>query len=80
MIVLDTNVLVRLATQEPQSQWLLILDRLRHETSYILKTVLLETEWILRSLYERSATEIYHFFAYLLETKYFAFEDENIYY
>ena len=77
MIVIDTNILVRLATQEPQNQWLAIVDRIRSDTAYILKTVLLETEWVLRATYQRTASEIGSFFTYLLESDGFLFEDET---
>jgi predicted nucleic-acid-binding protein len=51
MIAVDTNVLVRLLTFDDPSQG----ERARHlfasNRIFVPKTVLLETEWVLRSLY-----------------------------
>jgi predicted nucleic-acid-binding protein len=51
MIAVDTNVVVRLLTVDEPDQ----ADRAKRlfaaETVYLSKTVLLETEWVLRKLY-----------------------------
>lgn len=51
VIAVDTNVVIRLLTQDDAAQ----SERTRHlfatETIFLPKTVLLECEWVLRSLY-----------------------------
>ncbi|MGB7415869.1 MAG: type II toxin-antitoxin system VapC family toxin [Thermosynechococcaceae cyanobacterium] len=66
MISVDTNVIVRFLTQddEPQSQRALRL--FEREELFILVTVLLETEWVLRFAYEFSPLEIAGAFRKLL--------------
>jgi predicted nucleic-acid-binding protein len=51
MLAVDTNVVVRFLTADDpkQSRWALAL--VRDTPIWIAKTVLLETEWVLRSLY-----------------------------
>lgn len=52
MIAVDTNVLVRLVTNDNPSQALRAARLLRNHKVFIPKTVLLETEWVLRCAYE----------------------------
>ncbi len=53
MISVDTNILVRYVTNDDPSQAKLALAVLaRKEDIFIAKTVLLETEWVLRAVYE----------------------------
>ena len=58
VIAVDTNVVVRLLTGDDPVQ----LERARHlfetETIFLPKTVVLETEWVLRSLYGLSSRDI----------------------
>lgn len=52
MIAVDTNVLVRFLVGDDPKQAARAASLLRRNTSvWISKTVLLETEWVLRSLY-----------------------------
>jgi predicted nucleic-acid-binding protein len=51
MVAVDTNVLVRLLTRDDPPQALRADALFRSEEVWIAKTVLLETEWVLRSLY-----------------------------
>jgi predicted nucleic acid-binding protein len=58
VIAVDTNIVVRLLTGDDPAQ----LDRARRlfeaETVFLPKTVMLETEWVLRSLYGLAPQEI----------------------
>ena len=60
VIAVDTNIVVRLLTGDDPAQ----LERVRRlfetETIFLPKTVVLETEWVLRSLYGLSSREIVH--------------------
>lgn len=51
MHAVDTNVLVRLLTGDDASQTKRAVALFTKETIFIPKTVLLETEWVLRRLY-----------------------------
>jgi predicted nucleic-acid-binding protein len=57
MHAVDTNVLVRLLTGDDAEQTKRVAALFKRETIYVPKTVLLETEWVLRRLYglERKA-------------------------
>ena len=66
MIAVDTNVVVRLLTGDDLAQ----LERARAlfetETIFLPKSVILETEWVLRTLYGKSSREIAHALAALV--------------
>jgi predicted nucleic-acid-binding protein len=51
MLAVDTNVLVRFLTGDDAQQAKRALALFRDAQVWIAKTVLLETEWVLRSLY-----------------------------
>ncbi len=57
MIAIDTNIVVRLITADDERQLALALDLVSREDAFITLTVLLETEWVLRSRfgYDRKA-------------------------
>ena len=52
MIAVDTNVLVRLLTGDDPAQTQRSVELFAQESILIPKTVLLETEWVLRYSYE----------------------------
>ena len=52
MISVDTNLLVRILTNDDPSQARRAVKILKSDDIYIPKTVLLETEWVLRHAYE----------------------------
>lgn len=54
MIAVDTNVLVRLLTADDPAQTERAVTLFRNEQVLIPKTVLLETEWVLRFSYKLS--------------------------
>lgn len=51
MLAIDTNVLVRLLTADHPQQSPKAKELLERETVFVALTVLLETEWVLRSAY-----------------------------
>jgi predicted nucleic-acid-binding protein len=58
MIAFDTNVLVRVLTNDDPAQARRAMARLRSDTVWISRTVLLETEWVLRHAYGLDAGAI----------------------
>ena len=58
MHAVDTNVLVRLLTGDDADQTKRVAALFKKETIYIPKTVLLETEWVLRRLYRLNSMVI----------------------
>jgi predicted nucleic-acid-binding protein len=58
MIALDTSVLVRVVTADDPGQLEAALAVMRSNALWVCKTVLLETEWVLRFTYELSRSEI----------------------
>ncbi len=69
MIAVDTNVLVRLLTADDPKQTAAVRALFAAETIWIAKTVLLETAWVLRSLYGFEETAISDAFTRLLGLK-----------
>jgi predicted nucleic-acid-binding protein len=67
MIALDTNVLVRVLTNDDPEQAKRAMRRMRSDTAWIGRTVLLETEWVLRHAYGLDAAVIGKAFTTLLE-------------
>ena len=81
MIGLDTNVLVRFLVRDDEMQFararrLLQREMGKGEPVLINLLVLLETEWVLRSRYELSKSEILGAFSGLLDAAELLFEDE----
>ena len=52
MIAIDTNILVRLITRDDRAQAKRAAALFEREEIFVAKTVLLETEWVLRFSYE----------------------------
>lgn len=78
MIALDTNVLVRYFTGDDPAQARAALALIEREASlFIPKTVLLETEWVLRGGYARERREILTAFAILFDLPNVSIEDEE---
>jgi predicted nucleic-acid-binding protein len=78
MTALDTNVLIRILTRDDtaQSQRATVFIR-GQDRVFILKTVLLEVEWVLRSSYRFGREAILLGLRSLLGTANFQIEDEN---
>ena len=58
MISVDTNILVRILTNDDPIQARRALKVLKSDDIYIPKTVILETEWVLRYAYEIGRSNI----------------------
>jgi predicted nucleic-acid-binding protein len=76
VIAVDTNVLVRLLTGDEPKQEAAARSLFASETIWIAKTVLLETAWVLRSLYGFEESAIHDAFTKLLGLKNVHAEDE----
>ncbi len=66
MIAFDTNLLVRVAVADDAEQVAVVRQLIAQNTIFISRTVLLETEWVLRSVYKKTPTDIHRFFQALL--------------
>lgn len=77
MISVDTNVLVRLLTGDDKIQSKKAFDLFHNESIFITKTVMLETEWVLRFAYKFSANDIVGAFQKLLGQVNVAVEDNQ---
>jgi predicted nucleic-acid-binding protein len=77
MIAVDTNVLVGLLTGDDSRQEAAARSLFTREPIWIAKTVLLETGWVLRSLYGLEETEIRAAFTKLLGLENVHAEDES---
>ncbi|MGD0666437.1 MAG: type II toxin-antitoxin system VapC family toxin [Bryobacteraceae bacterium] len=77
MIAVDTNVLVRLLTGDDPKQAAAARRLFASQPIWIAKTVLLETAWVLRSLYGFEQTAIREAFTKLLGLKNVKAEDES---
>ena len=75
MIAFDTNLLVRIAVNDDLKQAEIAEQLLDSNEVFISRTVLLETEWALRSVYKKSRTEIAQYFENALMTKNFVMEN-----
>jgi predicted nucleic-acid-binding protein len=75
MIAVDTNVLLRFLINDSEAQHQKAFRLFSEHAVYILKTVLLETEWVLRGSFELSHTVISEAFQKLLLQKGVHIED-----
>jgi predicted nucleic-acid-binding protein len=58
MIAIDTNVVVRLLTQDDEQQYAKSLKLFQEQDIFIPNTVILETEWVLRFAYQFKPADI----------------------
>jgi predicted nucleic-acid-binding protein len=63
MLAIDTNVVIRYLTQDNPRQSLRARALVDNQDVFVATTVLLETEWVLRSVYGRKPHELVHAFA-----------------
>jgi predicted nucleic-acid-binding protein len=75
MIAVDTNVLVRLVTNDDPKQSPRAAQLFVREDVLVPKTVLLETEWVLRGAYDLAPTVIRSAFERLLAVPSVTLED-----
>ena len=78
MIALDTNVVVRLLTGDDARQSRKVVRLLAENETWVAKSALLETEWVLRRAYELSPEVIGEAFRKLLGLPTLAVEDEPV--
>ncbi|MDO8958380.1 MAG: type II toxin-antitoxin system VapC family toxin [Rhodocyclaceae bacterium] len=67
MIALDTNMLVRALVADHPDQVAVVRQLIAGDTIFVSRTVLLETEWVLRARYKKTPPELLKFFRALLE-------------
>jgi predicted nucleic-acid-binding protein len=68
VIAFDTNLLVRALVADNPEQVAVVRRLIADDTVFLSRTVLLETEWVLRSRYQKDRGELLRFFTALLET------------
>jgi predicted nucleic-acid-binding protein len=76
MTAVDTNVVVRLLTQDDPKQYAAVKSLFAAGPIWIAKTVLLETAWVLRSFYGFEESEIRDALTHLLGLKNVHTEDK----
>lgn len=78
MIGIDTNILVRYLTQDDESQFHKILRIFNRKAAlfFVCEVVLVETDWVLRRVYEWDGDEIADAFARLMTIHNLGFENE----
>ena len=69
MIAFDTNLLVRAAVNDDLEQVAIVRRLLLSHEVFIPRTVLLETEWVLRASYKKTRDQIAGFFKDLLDVE-----------
>ncbi len=69
MIAFDTNLLIRLPLDDAPAQADVAEALLADNAVFIPRTVLLESEWVLRASYHKTRAHISQFFVELLETE-----------
>jgi predicted nucleic-acid-binding protein len=79
MIGLDTNVLIRYLTRDDESQYRATMKLLMRKSAnfFVADLVLVETDWVLFSLFDWTRDEIADAFARLLQIHNLQFEDED---
>lgn len=77
MIAVDTNVIVRLLTGDDARQPARARELFESETIWLAKTVVLETEWVLRRLHGFSGREVGEALAALIALPAVRCEDET---
>ncbi len=77
MIALDTNVIIRVVTADDPRQLKVALEVFEADSLWVCKTVLLETEWVLRYSYKLDPASIHEIFRKLLGYPRFQIEDRD---
>ena len=78
MIAFDTNLLVRFLADDDKAQADLAESLMRNDAVFLSRTVLLETEWVLRSCYGQQRATLAGFFEQLLEAENVEVEDRDL--
>lgn len=58
MIALDTNVIVRILTRDNETQYARVRSLTESQRVFVPETVVLETEWVLRDIYDFSPHDV----------------------
>ncbi len=66
LYAVDTNVVVRLLTRDDEEQYQIAWNLFAQESIWLIDTVILETEWVLRKLYHFEKDKIIKSLRYLL--------------
>ena len=69
VIAFDTNMLVRTVVADHPEQVAIVRRLIAQDTVFVSRTVLMETEWVLRARYMKTRAEIQAFLAALLEVE-----------
>ncbi|MCQ8105684.1 type II toxin-antitoxin system VapC family toxin [Methylomonas sp. SURF-2] len=77
MIAFDTNLLVRVLVDDHPEQVAVVRQLIASDSIFISRTVLLETEWVLRARYKKSRDQLGAFFTALLEVDNTVVEDAD---
>lgn len=77
MIAIDTNILVRIVTNDEPEQALRAANILNNHAIFISKTVILELEWVLRFSYALKRTIILSTLQQILTTDGFTIEQSS---
>jgi predicted nucleic-acid-binding protein len=75
MIAFDTNLLVRFIVDDDRQQADIAESLIRTNTVFLSRTVLLETEWVLRSRYRIQRRPLAGFFQQLIDMENVELED-----
>lgn len=67
MIAFDTNLLIRLATNDAPAERTTVIQLMDNNPVFIPITVILESEWVLRSRYDFTTEHFCQFLSFLLE-------------
>lgn len=66
MIAFDTNLLVRALVDDHPEQVAVVRQLIASDSIFISRTILLETEWVLRARYKKTRDQLSAFFSALL--------------
>lgn len=75
MIAIDTNVLVRFLVDDDKTQADIAEALIKINQTFVSRTVLLETEWVLRSVYRIGSSAVADVFEQLLDAENLVIED-----
>lgn len=78
LVAIDTNVLVRYVTRDEPTQERAARALFEQSRVFVARTVMMEAEWVLRSVYRYSARQIAGVFAIVVDNENVVVEDEAV--
>ena len=78
MVSIDTNVAVRLLVNDDPAQTKRAVNLFTAQRVFVAKTVILETEWVLRGVYKLDRPRVNHALTALLSLEGVVVEDETV--